>query len=849
MTGSNALKITFRILGGTVVFLALVFGVSVGVAIASTKNQENIENFTVFDLSLPTRILDIKGRVITQFVSAERREMVSIKELPQHLIDAFVTREDDTFWTHRGFTLKSYFRALWGVVSGQSLGGGSTITTQLAGVRLGIRKDISLKRKLVELWYALQLERRYSKQEILEQYLNLVPMGPSVYGVEAACKYFFGHSAREATLAESAIIVIQLASPTKYNPLRNPQNAKPRSKGILDEMAKKGFVTKEAAEASFNAYWDNFDYTRDSTTSFNPREDKAPWFSEYVRRQLVNSLYGSIDIYRDGLTVNTTLDLDQQVVADRYMSKTMEQANKEYKAGSTVRLQDAEEVYAPISEMLGLAFNLENLFLADTKIRGRAMDYYQTRVNPSIDALALLFGMDNLKSVTNASYGGLKDEVAKNTVEGALITIDNDSGYITALVGGSRFEESNQNIRATQGGIMPGSAFKPLFYSAAIDSRLLTAGSLINDSPVVFYGEDNTPYIPRNYGGVWRGNVLLYQALALSLNIPALQVLDKIGFDRAISRASALLDISDPDEIRRTFPRYYPLALGTIKISPLKMARAYAVFANQGKEVAPIAIRSIEDRNGRVFMEPEKELRVQQKKKGVAIQVVTPQNAYIMTELLQKIITYGTMMTRTQKGEFFTYKDGTGKDFIMPMAAKTGTTDNWADAWTIGYSPYMTTAVWFGFDRPGNSLGVNQYGEAIAGYVWANYMKEINKGLSYRPFAKVQSGIVQATVCVKSGFLPTDNCNEGIVTLPYLEGTQPKQYCELHQFKSDQTSDISRKLNDQGTILGGRIDSTLDFDLSELDAILNAPPPGSAPPKTDDGATAPDETKPANLLD
>ncbi|HSV56289.1 MAG TPA: transglycosylase domain-containing protein, partial [Magnetospirillaceae bacterium] len=185
---------------------ALALGVGVGVAIASTRNIESVEDFSEFNPALPTRLLDAKGRLITVFFSDEKREIVSLNDLPQHLIDAFIVREDQDFWTHRGFSLRAISRAVFGVLTGRNLGGGSTITQQLAGTLYADRTDISLRRKIVELWWALQLERRFSKQEILEMYLNRMIMGPGVFGVEAASKFFFGHSAREVSVAEAAVL-------------------------------------------------------------------------------------------------------------------------------------------------------------------------------------------------------------------------------------------------------------------------------------------------------------------------------------------------------------------------------------------------------------------------------------------------------------------------------------------------------------------------------------------------------------------------------------------------------------------------------------------------------------------
>ena len=765
-----------------ILLLAMFLGIVVGLFVAETVIVKNQENFTEFTPALPTKLLDINGNLITEFSAEEKREIISIKELPTHLIHAVLAREDPDFYKHHGFSFKAIVRAVFGQLIGKNLGGGSTITQQLAGTLYLDRSERSITRKLRELWWALQLERRYSKNEILELYLNRMYMGAGTYGVEAASKYYFGHSAREISLAEAAILVIQLSSPARYNPLDNPNIARNRQKAVLDKMVDLGYATRQEADASFEEYWANYDYTRVSTSAYFARDDKAPWFSEYVRRQLENMLYGSLDLYKDGFVVKTTLDLTFQAAADRQMALGLDQANEEYKKTITTRLDKAEALYVPIIDLLSLAFGIDEIHAtSESKSSQNAVNRYIKRLNPALDVAALMFNMQDVKLITNAAYGKLKTIAEKNTVEGALISIENETGYIKAMIGGSKYDQSNQLIRAVQGKIMPGSSFKPLYYSAAIDSRKYTPASLIYDSPVVFYNENGTPYIPLNYKGEWKGPVLLWYALAHSMNVPSLKILDSIGFDAAIDRAALLLGINDTEEKRKTFPRLYPLGLGVISVAPIQMARAFAVFANQGREVSPIAILQVEDRNGKIFLDPEKELRLQQKRRGSSIQLISPQTAYVMTTLLKNTVETGTLAYASGYGTKFTYTDPNGKKYTIPAAGKTGTTQNWADAWTVGYTPYYTTAVWFGFDRPGNSLGVTQTGATIAGPVWANYMREVHRGLPMKDFVRPSTGLIDVRVCSKSGLLPTPYCNEGTITLTFLEGTQPQKYCDIHE--------------------------------------------------------------------
>jgi penicillin-binding protein 1A len=546
-------------------------------------------------------------------------------------------------------------------------------------------------------------------------------------------------------------------------------------------MIEFGYCSREEAEASFNEYWNGYDYTRASTSAYYNRDDRAPWFSEYVRRELNSLMYGTMDYYRDGYTVHTTLNLQHQEAAQKYMEEGLTRANKEFSGQQGVRLTRAERTYVPIVDLLSLYFNLGGLHsTGDAQNEQKAMSRYTRTINPVVDMAALAFGIGDLKVLTNTAFGELKASTERNIVEGALICIENDTGYITAIIGGSKYDESNQLIRATQAKVMPGSSFKPLYYSAAIDSGKFNPASLIYDVPIVFHNENGTPYIPLNFRGEWKGTVLLYDALAHSMNVPSLKILDGIGFDAAINRAAALLDISDPEQIRNTFPRVYPMGLGIISVAPVQMARAFAVFANQGREVSPIAIRSIEDRNGRVVMDMERDLRLEQRRKGAAIQVVSSQNAYVMTSIMKKTVEYGTLANGAGWGAKFTFRDANGKNFRMPAAGKTGTTQNWSDAWAVGYTPYYTTAIWFGFDKPGNSLGLSLTGSTLCGPLWGDYMREIHQGLPFRDFSRPSSGIIDVTVCAKSGLLRTPDCNEGEVTLPFLVGTQPTQYCNMH---------------------------------------------------------------------
>jgi penicillin-binding protein 1A len=839
-----------------VVLIAAV-AAGLGLALAYTENTIREENFTQFAPDLPTKILDIHGTLITEFSGEQKRELVSLAELPRHLINAVLAREDPGFYRHKGFSVRAIARAFYGQIrqkffGGASLGGGSTITQQVAGTLYTDRSEYTMSRKIRELWWAIQMERRFTKNEILEIYLNQMYMGPGVYGVEAASKYYFGHSVREITLAEAAVLVIQLSAPSRYNPLANPNVAMERQQRTLDSMIELGYTTREEADASFKEYWENYDYTRVAQAAYFDREDKAPWFSEYVRRQLDSMMYQSMDYYRDGYTVRTTLDLDFQTAADKYMADGIAYANKVYAGSSGKRLDSAEARWIPVVNLLSLYFDVN--FLAGTagaQNQARAMSRYTKQINPVADMAALLFGLDGLKEITDAGFQEMRNAVEQNVVEGALICIENETGYVKAIVGGSKYDRNNQWIRAIQGQMMPGSSFKPLYYSAAIDSKQFTPASLIYDVPIVFHTENGTPYIPLNFRGEWQGTVLLYNALAQSMNVPSLKVLDTIGFDAAINRAAALLGITDPEVKRRTFPRVYPMGLGIISIAPIQMARAFATFANEGREVEPIAILTVEDRNGRTVIDNERAIRLAQRQKGKDIQVISPQNAYIMTQLLKQTVEIGTLRSGSGYGAKFSFLDETGKRYRIAAAGKTGTTQNWSDAWTVGFTPYYTTAIWFGFDRPGNSLGLELTGATLAGPVLGDFMREVHRGLPARDFTKPASGIVEVTVCAKSGQLLTPQCNSGSITLPFLEGTAPHEYCTLHSnaVANAQQSIVSMRRAVSVTNIDN--DPFLSsLAMPKLDtSVLTLPPADEAPEAADEEAALDAEALDAEALD
>ncbi len=383
--------------------VALLLGLTLGLALAATRNISMKEQFGDHKPALPTKILDIKDREITEFFGDQNRELVTIDQVPQHLP---LTR------CSRGRTAISI--PITASASAGSCGPSSTsspastspgpapLTQQLAGRLYANRADISLRRKLVELWWAVQMERRYTKQEILLMYLNEMPFGHNTQGVQAASKFFFKHPVQEDTLAESVMLVIQLAKPGLYYPIRNPQRARKLQRQILDQMVGLGYVAKEEADSSFNDYWSKYDYTRPNSTAYFERQDKAPWFSEYIRNQLDELLFGSYDILTDGLVVHTTLDLDDQKVAEERMKQDIEDVNSRYLALASNRINFSNAQFLPMIDMLGLSFNVDELMYRNRNATGNAKRLYAKSVNPIAELMTSLFSMQRPQDVISA---------------------------------------------------------------------------------------------------------------------------------------------------------------------------------------------------------------------------------------------------------------------------------------------------------------------------------------------------------------------------------------------------------------------------------------------------------------
>lgn len=751
----------------TMLMTAVLFGVTTGLISSSEWHMEQVlENY---EPVLPTRIYDRKGRLISEFYGNQNRKILSARDLPAHVIYALISREDRNFFRHRGLDAAGFSRAFLFRLIGQNRGGGSSLTQQTSGMIFCDRSEITYSRKIKELWYAFLMEEFYSKEQILEQYMNDATLGYGTNGFEAASNFYFDKPAKEMTPAEAAVLVVCLSNPSRFNLISHIDNARSRQAEVMKQMVRSGYLTKEESDASFNEFWDSYDYTRFvNGSSYEANEKQAPYFSEYVRIQLTKMLYGSTDINTDGFIVNTSLDLDYQKVAESVMTQGIRRINNDFRQNTKGGNERDLSGLLPILTSLAYVTDIPALAERGDQRGQKAMETYDSEINPLLHLVSLLVSEPGLHYSTADRAQYLRRTNERNTVEGAFICVENGTGAILAMVGGSDFL-TKENNRATNAMVTPGSSIKPLIYSAGISAKVITPATYLSDTPRVYFSEQNDPYIPRNYGGRWYGDMLARKALAFSMNIPAVDVLERVGFEPAIDRITKMLGTYDKRFDKQAYPRVYPLALGIIQTNPYQMARAYSVFANGGKAVDPIAIVAVRNRNGEVVIDNLSENERIRTSNPALYNIMSEQDAYVMTDMLRSTLTIGTMRIRAAAVNHF---NG------MPMAVKTGTTDNWGDVWTVGFSPYMTTAIWYGFDYPGLSLGANITGESHSGKSWCDYMYEIHKTLPIREFTRPSTGLANVAVCTLSGALPSASC-PNTATEIFIAGTQPREECSM----------------------------------------------------------------------
>ncbi len=716
---------------------------------------------------LISEILSADGKVIGRFWE-EKRILVTLEEVPRHLIQAFVAAEDARYFSHEGLDLLSILRAmLKNLQAGRIEQGGSTITQQVTRSLLLKERERTYRRKVREAILSIQLEKNLTKKEILRIYLNEIYLGQGAYGVEAAARTYFNKPARELSVAESALLAGLPQAPSRYSPVSHFDRAKARQSYVLERMLQEEFISEaEFAEALDEEI--KLDSPAENTFA------KAPYFTEHVRRYLLTK-YGRESLYRSGLTVHTTVNLGAQEAARRALLKGLAELDKrEGYRGPRAHIS-AEKVpsfQATLSQEYAVnpprtGSVVEGLVLGVDDGRkqvvvlvgeGKAVlpleemswarkpnpevPYFRVKLKKPSEALRT--GDVILVRITGPGKPPYTWELAleqEPEIQGALIALDPETGEVRAMLGGRDFAIS-QFDRATQSRRQPGSAFKPIVYSAAIDGGMSPA-TLLMDAPYVSDpNDDDEVWKPKNYKDRFFGPTLLRTALADSRNVITVKILKEIGVTQAIRYARMLGIDSElsPD---------LSLALGSSGLSLLELARAYAVFANDGMLIEPIFVTKILDRNGQVIEENQPAHR----------QVLSRETAYVITDLLKAVI-----------------QEGTGwriRALRRPAAGKTGTTNDLRDAWFIGYTPELLAGVWVGYDdlKP---MGKGETGSRAASPIWLDFMSEILAGAPVRDFP-VPEGVAFARIDAQTGLLAAPHSEETVFQA-FKAGSEPREY-------------------------------------------------------------------------
>jgi 1A family penicillin-binding protein len=585
-----------------------VAGVAVAAYVYWPTDLPPVKALEEYTPSVGSRVYADDDAFLTEF-QAEKRIFVPLQQIPPALRNAIIAVEDSRFYSHFGVDVRGVLRAAYANFRhGRVVEGGSTITQQLAKV-LFLTPDRSFSRKVKEALLALELEKRYSKDRLLELYLNQVYMGHGAFGVEAAARMYFGKSVQDLTLPEAAMLAALPRSPGNYSPFERPELAQRRRAIVVGRLLEQGYISEAEAKATNRAPL--------GLVSSERRRGSGQYFLEYLQQGL-EAKYGSDVLYKSGLAVYTTLD--------------------------------------PVLQ--------------------RASEH------------ALRDGLQALVARQTARAKNRGDQGAPAAPEGAVVVMEASTGYVKALIGGADFSRTEFN-RALHAHRQPGSAFKPFVYLAALEAGHAPT-EVLDDSPIRYVTAGKV-WEPVNYDGKFRGPVTLQQALEESINVPTIRLLEQIGVD-------SVIDVARRAGIQSPLPRDLTLALGSGDVTLLELTAAYGTFANQGVHMEPVMVRYVTDAQGRLLEENIPQGR----------EAIDPAMAVGLTQMLRGVVERGTAVG--------------ARVLERPLAGKTGTTNDFSNAWFLGYTPSLVAGVWVGHDRP-RTLGPDETGARVALPIWVAVMR------------------------------------------------------------------------------------------------------------------------------
>jgi penicillin-binding protein 1A len=692
-------KLVGRVLFGLLILIAILVGATGGLLLVYTTDLPQVDALEAYRPSSITELYDDHGKVIGSF-ALQRRVVVGYDDFPPVLRDALVSIEDKDFYRHSGINFWRIVGAAYrDIESAGKVQGASTLTMQLAR-NLFLSPDRHWQRKVQEAMLAIQIERRFTKPQIFTLYANQIALGHGVFGFEAASEFYFSKPAKQLTLPEATLLAGLPKGPSYYSPINHPDRAQKRRNLVINAMLEDGKIT--AAQAND---------ARSATLALRLAHDPnslAPYFVEEIRRYLEGK-FGTDQVHEGGLKVYTSLDVELQKAANQaildglaaYERRHGWKGRLENVAGDSEALQkyshpdwdDEPEVGGYVHALVTSA----GPGIATLKFGRYTAALGQADVAWTRHKLADILKTGDVcyvKIVSLGANGAAKVGLEQDSgAQSALIAIDNATGGIKAMVGGRDFNTSKFD-RATQALRQVGSSFKPYVYTTVIDGGASPDDTIL-DEPISF-DTPSGPYTPHNYDEKFEGIITLRRALAQSRNIPALKLANKVGI-------KSVIDYAERFGVTSKLPPYLPVALGSAEITLLEQASAYSVFPNDGVRVSPRYITRVTDYEGRVLEEDFPEVK----------DVISERTARIMTSMLREVVLHGTGIAAAK--------------LPFPVAGKTGTTNDFTDAWFVGFTPTMTCGVWVGFDEK-KSLGAKETGAHAALPIWANFMKVAMNG-------------------------------------------------------------------------------------------------------------------------
>ncbi len=742
------------------VLAALILGVVGGVGVAAAINMPRVESINDYTPTLITELHDASGKVFATY-ARERRVMLDEGEIPEVVQQAVVAAEDGNFFQHGGIDLSGVVRAaLTNLRTGDKGEGASTLTMQLART-LYLSREKRWRRKIEEAFLAVELEKNLTKQQILTLYCNLMNFGHGRYGVEAASRFYFNKPASDLTLVEAATLAGILQRPSDYSPYRRPDLVTRRRNYVLKRMADEGYITRERSrEAQQEPLL---------VVHQGPHDQVAPYFAEEIRKHL-ESTYGATRLFEGGLQVRTTLDPRIQAAAETalrdgllaidhrkgFRGEVLHLEEKDLENRTLPSWHDAPP--EPGRWYQGIVLSADSR-KAEVKIHQQTFELtaagmeWTGRRRPNAllkrgDVAWFRIEVPQVDEGSDGKEGGapvlhLEQEPE---VEGAVLVIESASGAVRAMVGGWDYDRSKFN-RAVQAQRQVGSAFKMFVYGTALENGYTPADTIF-DGPTIFPGADGPEdYLPQNHGRRHYGILTLRRALEASINVPAVKMLDMVGADRVI-------DFARRCGLESPLPPYPSLALGSAELHPIELAAAYAAIANQGTWVEPYLIASVKSPDGRVLEEHFPKTQA----------ATTPQVSYVLTSMLHGVTKRGTARRL--------------RDLDVDLAGKTGTTDDYSDAWFIGFTPRFTILSWVGYDVK-RSLGRGMDGASAAVPIWKQIVETgLDEGwIAEGGTFQEPAGIDTRAIDYRSGLLEPEGTDDGFDEV-FLAGTEPGQTYE-----------------------------------------------------------------------